>query len=154
MTPVAHRLAALLTRCLQEPLPLRLRAWDGSEGGPTDAPVVVPRSRLALRRLLWQPGELGLAQAYITGEIDVDGDLAEGLSAVWRQARDRGPGLPRPRAGDVAEAAATALQLRLFAMAYSCGHWKRPDDPAYQPADAQHGKLDPTPHEWYGGAFR
>ncbi|MFE9395344.1 SAM-dependent methyltransferase [Streptomyces flavidovirens] len=48
MTPVAHRLAALLTRCLQGPLPLRLRAWDGSEAGPTDAPVVVPRSRLAL----------------------------------------------------------------------------------------------------------
>ncbi|MEV8312032.1 cyclopropane-fatty-acyl-phospholipid synthase family protein [Streptomyces flavidovirens] len=187
MTPVAHRLAALLTRCLQEPLPLRLRAWDGSEAGPTDALVVVLRSRLALRRLLWQPGELGLAQAYIAGEIDVDGDLAEGLSAVWRQARDRGPGLPRPRAGDVAEAAATALQLRLFgprppapraararltgtlhtpardraavshhydvsndfyallldeSMAYSCGYWKRPDDPAYQPADAQHDTLD------------
>jgi DNA-binding response OmpR family regulator len=46
--------------------------------------------RRALRRLLWSPNELGLAQAYIAGEIDVEGDLADGLRQVWRQARDSG----------------------------------------------------------------
>ncbi|MGW0310592.1 class I SAM-dependent methyltransferase [Streptomyces flavidovirens] len=137
MTPVAHRLAALLTRCLQKPLPLRLRAWDGSEAGPTDAPVVVLRSRPALPRLLWQPGELGLAQAYIAGEIDMGGDVAEGLSAVWRQARDRGAiSHHYDRSNDF-----NTLLLD-DSMAYSCGYWKRPDDPAYQPADAQQDKLD------------
>ncbi len=40
---------------------------------------MILRSRRALRRLLWQPGELGLAQAYVTGELDVEGDLADGL---------------------------------------------------------------------------
>ena len=37
-------------------LPVRLRAWDGSEAGPADAPTVVLRSPLALRRALWAPG--------------------------------------------------------------------------------------------------
>src|SRR4051794_6180803 len=70
-------------------LPVRLRAWDGSEAGPPDAPVVVVRSRRALRRLLWAPGELGLARAYVTGDIDVDGDLAEGFRRAWTLARSR-----------------------------------------------------------------
>ena len=37
--------------------------------------------RGALRRLLWAPGELGLAQAYVTGELDVEGDLSTGSGA-------------------------------------------------------------------------
>ena len=42
-------------------LPVRLRAWDGSEAGPVDAPVLVARSPRALQRILWRPGELGRA---------------------------------------------------------------------------------------------
>ena len=60
-------------------LPVRVRAWDGSEAGPPGAPVAVLRSPLALRRALWAPGELGLARAYVSGDLDVDGDLTEGL---------------------------------------------------------------------------
>ena len=60
-------------------LPVRLRAWDGSEAGPADAPVLVVRSPRALSRILWRPGELGLARAYVSGDLDVDGDLTEGL---------------------------------------------------------------------------
>jgi cyclopropane-fatty-acyl-phospholipid synthase len=71
-------------------LPVRLRAWDGSEAGPDNGPTLVLRSRQALRRLLWHPGELGLAQAYVTGELDVDGDLTAGLRAVWQAVRERG----------------------------------------------------------------
>ena len=52
-------------------LPVRLRAWDGTEAGPPDAPLVELRSPDALRRLLWHPGELGAAQAYVTGEVEV-----------------------------------------------------------------------------------
>ncbi|MFB9660152.1 class I SAM-dependent methyltransferase [Glycomyces mayteni] len=67
--------------------PIRLRAWDGSEAGPNDGgPLLRLNSPDALRRLLWRPGELGLAQAYILGEIDVDGDLADGLRRVHRAA--------------------------------------------------------------------
>ncbi|MET8943346.1 cyclopropane-fatty-acyl-phospholipid synthase family protein [Streptomyces sp. NPDC004542] len=107
----AHRLAALAADTLGGPLPVRLRAWDGSETGPTGAPVVVLRSRRALRRLLWQPGELGLAQAYVTGELDVEGDLGEGLRTMWAAARERGPRPPRLTPADRARALATAVRL-------------------------------------------
>ena len=77
---------------------MRLRAWDGSEAGPVDAPLVVLRSRDAVRRLLWNPGELGAAQAYVTGEIDVDGDLDDALTHVWAVAAARGLSGVRPSA--------------------------------------------------------
>ncbi|MFB6775384.1 class I SAM-dependent methyltransferase [Streptomyces sp. NPDC056337] len=110
-TGAAHRLAALVEDALGGPLPVRLRAWDGTETGPADGPVVVVRSRRALRRLLWQPGELGLAQAYVTGELEVDGDLADGLRRMWAAARERGPHPPRPGLADRARAATTAVRL-------------------------------------------
>ncbi|MFE7267317.1 class I SAM-dependent methyltransferase [Streptomyces sp. NPDC057592] len=107
----AQRLAALAEEVLGGPLPVRLRTWDGSETGPADAPVVVVRSRRALRRLLWQPGELGLAQAYVTGELDVEGDLAQGLRAMWTAARERGLHAPGLSPADWVRAAGTAVRL-------------------------------------------
>jgi len=86
---LAGELAAVGEALFGGELPVRLKAWDGSETGPLDAPSLVLRSPRALRRLLWHPGELGLAQAYVTGEIDVEGDLAEGLRRVWATARER-----------------------------------------------------------------
>ena len=64
-------------------LPVRVRAWDKSEAGPTGTPTVVLRSPLALRRALWRPGELGLARAYVSGDLEVEGDLTEGLRLAW-----------------------------------------------------------------------
>jgi cyclopropane-fatty-acyl-phospholipid synthase len=64
-------------------LPVRVRTWDGSEAGPAGGPTVVLRSPLALRRALWRPGELGLARAYVSGDLDVEGDLTEGLRLAW-----------------------------------------------------------------------
>jgi cyclopropane-fatty-acyl-phospholipid synthase len=64
-------------------LPVRVRAWDSSEAGPPGPPTVVLRSPLALRRALWRPGELGLARAYVSGDLDVEGDLTEGLRLAW-----------------------------------------------------------------------
>ena len=110
MTAAAPRLADLLHPFLGDPLPVRIRAWDGSEAGPDDAPTVVLRSRRALRRLLWYPGELGLAEAYIAGELDIVGDLGEGLGRVWRTVRERGAA-PRPSFGDRARAAILAARL-------------------------------------------
>ncbi|WP_031039096.1 SAM-dependent methyltransferase [Streptomyces sp. NRRL F-5650] len=107
----AHRLAALVEDALGGPLPVRLRAWDGSETGPADAPAVVVRSRRALRRLLWQPGELGLAQAYVTGELDVEGDLADGLRRMRTAARERRLHPPRLSLADRARAAGAAVRL-------------------------------------------
>ncbi|MFE3194096.1 class I SAM-dependent methyltransferase [Nocardia sp. NPDC059240] len=93
---IATRLESALRPLLRGPLPVRLNAWDGSTAGPLDAPRVVLSGPRALRRILWHPGELGAAQAYVTGEIDVDGDLGEALSTVWRTVDARGIGRPRP----------------------------------------------------------
>jgi cyclopropane-fatty-acyl-phospholipid synthase len=86
---VAPALAAALSLLVGGELPVRLSAWDGSTAGQDDLPHVVLRSPRALRRLLDHPGELGAAQAYVTGELDVEGDLDAALTHVWRVARER-----------------------------------------------------------------
>jgi cyclopropane-fatty-acyl-phospholipid synthase len=94
------------------PLPLSLRAWDGSTLTASDptAPTVVLNSPDALRRLLWAPGEMGLARAYVTGELDVEGDLADGFRRVWQAARDRDL-TGRIRPGALARATVAAYRL-------------------------------------------
>ncbi|MEU6843770.1 cyclopropane-fatty-acyl-phospholipid synthase family protein [Streptomyces sp. NPDC046716] len=82
MQDAAQRLKNLAEQLLGTELPVRLRAWDGSEAGPPDAPVLVVRHRRALRRLLWKPGELGLARAWVAGDLDVEGDLYEALDVM------------------------------------------------------------------------
>jgi cyclopropane-fatty-acyl-phospholipid synthase len=83
----AHRLASFAAKLLGGPLPVGLRTWDGTRAGPADAPTVVLRNRRALRRLLYAPGELGLARAYVTGDLDVEGDLADGFRRIWALTR-------------------------------------------------------------------
>lgn len=79
----AHQMAEALGTVLRvAELPVRVRAWDGSEAGPVDAPLLVVGSRSAMRRILWSPNELGLARAYVAGDIDVAGDLFAVLAAL------------------------------------------------------------------------
>lgn len=114
VTPVADRLADILRSTVGVDPPVRIRAWDGSECGPAGGPVLVIRSPRALRRLLWRPGELGLARGYVTGDIDVDGDLADGLRRAWRLARSQpGSGAAIPLR---ARAAAALSAARLGAI--------------------------------------
>jgi cyclopropane-fatty-acyl-phospholipid synthase len=108
---VAQTLATLVRRFLGVELPVRLRAWDGSVAGPADGPVVVIRSRRALRRLLWDPNELGLARAYVSGDLDVEGDLREGLARFWGLARREGLGRVKLSPADRLRAVGTALRL-------------------------------------------
>jgi cyclopropane-fatty-acyl-phospholipid synthase len=89
-TGVAPRLAEALRPFVGGDLPVRLTAWDGSTAGPADAPHVELRSPDAVRRMVWHPGELGAAQAYVTGELDVEGDLAEALTHAFAVAEERG----------------------------------------------------------------
>ncbi|MDQ3733776.1 MAG: SAM-dependent methyltransferase, partial [Actinomycetota bacterium] len=79
----ATRLSAALCTVLGvTELPIRLVVWDGSAAGPADAPRMVLRSRRALRRLLWAPGELGLGRAYVSGDLEIDGDIYALLGAL------------------------------------------------------------------------
>ncbi|MDP9166045.1 MAG: cyclopropane-fatty-acyl-phospholipid synthase family protein [Actinomycetota bacterium] len=86
---VARRLAEVVRAGAGVDLPVRIRAWDGTEAGPADGPVLIINNRRALRRLLWAPGEMGLARAYVTGDVDVDGDLADGLRRAWAMSAKR-----------------------------------------------------------------
>jgi cyclopropane-fatty-acyl-phospholipid synthase len=56
--------------------------WDGTALGPADGDTLQVRSRDAVRRLLWSPGELGLARAFVAGDVDFDGDLFEILASL------------------------------------------------------------------------
>ncbi|MEU3458697.1 cyclopropane-fatty-acyl-phospholipid synthase family protein [Streptomyces sp. NPDC006733] len=95
MADAARRMRDLAEKALRGPFPLRIRAWDGSEAGPPEAPAIVIRRRRALRRLLWKPGELGLARAWVAGDLDIDGDLYEALDLiaglVWDTGEDGAP---------------------------------------------------------------
>lgn len=111
---VAVKLSALMTPLVGTELPVRIQAWDGSEAGPAGAPVLRINSRRALRRLLWQPDELGIAQAYITGEVDVPGgsrELADGLRTIWDRSRTTGSGPIRLTSKQKLNAAVLALRL-------------------------------------------
>ncbi|MEU3979720.1 cyclopropane-fatty-acyl-phospholipid synthase family protein [Streptomyces sp. NPDC026672] len=92
MADAALRLKSLFEQLVGAPLPVRIRAWDGSQAGPPEAPALVVRHRRALRRLLWKPGELGLARAWVAGELDVDGDLYTALDLlsgyIWERGED------------------------------------------------------------------
>jgi cyclopropane-fatty-acyl-phospholipid synthase len=87
--PLATTIAEALRPVVGGELPVRLKLWDGSEAGPADAPVVRLNTPDAIRRLLWAPGELGAAQAYVTGELEVEGDLNSVLGHLWQVVRER-----------------------------------------------------------------
>ena len=108
---VASKLDDLISPLTGGDLPVHLIAWDGSSAGPVDAPVVRLRSADALRRLLWHPGELGAAQAYVMGEIDVDGDLGQGLRRVRQILVERGVHSLRPSPSVLGQGAKLAREL-------------------------------------------
>ncbi len=103
--------APLLLRGVEQvlggPAPLRVRAWDGSEAGAADGPVLVVRHRRALRHLVWSPDELGLARAFVSGDLDVEGDLFEAVAGFLaaRAAAGAEPWVPSSRAGLLRDAA-------------------------------------------------
>lgn len=125
---VAARLAPLLTRILlsgddgPEPadaaaaaaaardLPIRVRAWDGSSVGPDGVPTFVINHRRALRRMLWKPGEIGLVRAYVSGELDIEGDVFAALDAVQQVMRS-GDEPIRLSSDDKREIVRTAVML-------------------------------------------
>ena len=69
-------LAALVGDVLGGDLTIAVEAYDGSRSGPVDAPAtIVIRSPDALRRIVTAPGELGLARAYVSGDLELQGSI-------------------------------------------------------------------------------
>src|SRR5581483_529960 len=63
--------------------PVEFRAYDGSHAGAEDSPVrITVNSPVAVSYLAQAPGALGLARAYVSGHIDVDGDMHSALSRM------------------------------------------------------------------------
>ena len=63
---------------------VRFEAYDGSGAGPADAPAVHIRSPRALSYVAMAKGDLGLARAYVMGDLEVQGDLYTALCTLTR----------------------------------------------------------------------
>ena len=84
---VAEALRPLIGQFLRDGVPVRFEFWDGSTIEPTagspDVPAVVRvRSVDAVRRILWAPGEIGLARAFVAGDLEIEGDIVATLRAL------------------------------------------------------------------------
>ncbi|EHR49459.1 methyltransferase, cyclopropane fatty acid synthase [Saccharomonospora marina XMU15] len=76
-------LGTLFGRFLGTDAPVAIVGYDGSVAGADDAPVRMEvRTPTALSYILSAPGELGLARAYVTGHLDVTGDLYQLLRTM------------------------------------------------------------------------
>jgi cyclopropane-fatty-acyl-phospholipid synthase len=63
--------------------PVEFQAYDGSSAGAPGSPVkITVRSPVAVSYLAQAPGALGLARAYVSGHLDVDGDMFTALARL------------------------------------------------------------------------
>jgi cyclopropane-fatty-acyl-phospholipid synthase len=81
MISVANRLAPVIDAFLGGEPPIAFRFWDGSSLGAAEADTaIVLKSPRALTRLVYAPGELGFARAYVSDDLDIEGDIFEVLA--------------------------------------------------------------------------
>ncbi len=78
MTSVTHAtrvsVGEALTALMPAGVPFRLTAFDGSTAGPPDAPIGLHlASERGLSYLLTAPGDLGMARAYVAGDLEISG---------------------------------------------------------------------------------
>jgi len=91
---VRIRLEEIFTSLIDDDVPVAFRGYDGSATGARDPIATVEvRSPEAVRFIATAPGQLGLARAYVTGAVDVHGDLHAALRALHEhRRRDITPG--------------------------------------------------------------
>lgn len=76
-------LAPLVYELIGSPSGLGIEAYDGSRAGPDNgAPVLVIANSDAVTRVVSRPGELGLARAWVAGDLDVRGDLYDAIGQL------------------------------------------------------------------------
>jgi cyclopropane-fatty-acyl-phospholipid synthase len=76
-------LADVFERVAGADAPVEFWAYDGSRAGSEGSPVrITVKSPAAVRYLAQAPGEMGLARAFVSGHIDVDGDMYTALARM------------------------------------------------------------------------
>ncbi|MFC6153689.1 SAM-dependent methyltransferase [Nocardioides yefusunii] len=66
--------AGTLASLFRDGMPVRLTAWDGSSAGPADSLLGLHlRSERALSYLVTAPGDLGMARAWASGDLEISG---------------------------------------------------------------------------------
>jgi cyclopropane-fatty-acyl-phospholipid synthase len=77
-------LAEIFEKVIGRDADVEFVAYDGSKAGPSSADVRLEvKSPIAVAYLAQAPGELGLARAYISGHLDVHGDMYTLLDRMW-----------------------------------------------------------------------
>lgn len=81
---------------LRDGMPLRFTAYDGSSAGPEDAEFGLHlRNERGLSYIMTAPGDLGLARAYVAGDMDLvgvhPGDPYEAFSLLMNHTKFRRP---------------------------------------------------------------
>ncbi len=90
----AAAVVAPLLAMLVGEVPLRFGFWDEATWGPADGvATIVIHSPDALRHVLWAPGELGVARAFVAGDIEVEGDIVAAIAALRPAGVSLGTGL-------------------------------------------------------------
>ncbi|MEP7203430.1 MAG: cyclopropane-fatty-acyl-phospholipid synthase family protein [Ilumatobacteraceae bacterium] len=85
--PVARAMKPIIEASLGADIAVRFEFWDGSALSPPESHATLRfKSPDAIRRLLWMPNELGLGRAYVSGDIDVDGNLFD-IVVAFRDAK-------------------------------------------------------------------
>jgi cyclopropane-fatty-acyl-phospholipid synthase len=76
-------LADVFERIAGPEAPVEFRAYDGSRAGAEGSSVrITVKSPTAVKYLAQAPGAMGLARAYVSGHLDVDGDMYTALARM------------------------------------------------------------------------
>jgi cyclopropane-fatty-acyl-phospholipid synthase len=76
-------LAEVFERVAGPDAPVEFEAFDGSSAGAADSPIKIKvKSPTAVSYLAQAPGALGLARAYVSGHLDVVGDMYLALARM------------------------------------------------------------------------
>ena len=98
-----HRAARIsvgdaITRLMPHGVPFRFTAYDGSSAGPEDSSIQVHlENRRGLSYLLTAPGDLGVARAYVSGDITMSGvPYGDPYDILMRMQHEAGIRVPPP----------------------------------------------------------
>jgi cyclopropane-fatty-acyl-phospholipid synthase len=78
------KLAEIFTTLVPAERGVGFRAYDGSSAGPADAAVTLEvRTPRAIQYLASAPSQLGLARAYVNGDLEIIGDAYEAIRRLY-----------------------------------------------------------------------